>query len=156
MIRVLVILLFLSGCSNMNKTHLGTGAGAIAGYHTCTQLLDAGIALTSACTLVGGMWGSSLFYNSDYDVHTAMFVDTLNTAPGKRSHTNWGSGTSGNWGSITINRTYINNNFRCRDYESVISIEHSWPMNGISRESETGTACQLPDGRWKIVESTNS
>ena len=52
--------------------------------------------------------------------------------------------------------TYVNNNFRCRDYESVISIEHSWPMNGISRESETGTACQLPDGRWKIIESTNS
>ena len=156
MIRVLIILLFLTGCSNMNKSHIGTGAGAIAGYQTCSQLLDAGIALTSACTLVGGMWGSSLFYNSDYDIHTAMFVDTLNTAPGKRSHTNWGNGTSGNWGSITINRTYVNNNFKCRDYESVISIEHSWPMNGISRESEIGTACQLPDGRWQITESTNS
>ena len=105
MIRVLVILLFLSGCSGMNKSHIGTGAGAITGYQTCTQLLDAGIALTSACTLVGGMWGASLFYNSDYDVHTAMFVDTLNTAPGTRSHTNWGTGTSGNWGSITINIT---------------------------------------------------
>ena len=62
---------------------------------------------------------------------------------------------NGNWGSITINRTYVNNTFRCRDYESVISIEHSWPMNGISRESEIGTACQLPDGRWKIIESTS-
>ena len=51
--------------------------------------------------------------------------------------------------------SYVNNNFRCREYESVISIEHSWPMNGISRESEKGTACQLPDGRWKIVDSSS-
>ena len=29
-------------------------------------------------------------------------------------------------------------------------------MSGISRESEIGTACQLPDGRWQIIESTNS
>ena len=29
-------------------------------------------------------------------------------------------------------------------------------MNGLTRESETGTACQLPDGRWKIIESTNT
>ena len=77
------------------------------------------------------------------NTHTAVFVDTLNTAPGKR-YTNWGnSGANGNWGSITINRTYVNNNFRCRDYESVISIEHSWPMNGISRESETGTGLSI-------------
>ena len=150
MIRVLVILLFLTGCSNMNKSHLGTAVGATAGYSTCAQLLDAGIALTSACTLVGGMWGANLFYNSDYDVHTAMFVDTLNTAPGKRSHTNWGNGTSGNWGSITINRTYLVGNKKCREYESVISITTGWPLNGVHRENEFGTACQMPDGRWVL------
>ena len=150
--KILLILLttLTIGCSSMNKSHIGTGAGAYAGYQTCTQLLDAGIALTSACTLVGGMWGASLFYNSDYDVHTAMFVDTLNTAPGKRSHTNWGNGTSGNWGSITINRTYLSGGKKCRAYESVISITSKWPMNGVHRENEFGTACQMPDGRWVI------
>ena len=150
MIRVLVILLFLSGCSSMNKSHIGTAAGGVAGYKTCTALLDAGVALTSACTVVGAMWGSNLFYNSDYDVHTAMFVDTLNTAPGKRSHTNWGNGTSGNWGSITINRTYVTGGKRCRAYESVISITSTWPMSGVHRENEFGTACQMPDGRWVL------
>jgi len=128
MIRVLVLLILLTGCSQKQvATHMGTGVGAVTG-----------------------------FYQNDINTHTAVFVDTLNTAPGKRSHTNWGNSANGNWGSITINRTYINNNFKCRDYESVISIEHSWPMSGISRESETGIACQLPDGRWKITESTNS
>ena len=157
MIRVILILFLLTGCSqNQVKTHIGTAAGAVTGFATCQQLLNAGIELTAACTLVGGMIGSNMFYSNDMNIHTAVFVDTLNTAPGKRSHTNWGNAANGNWGSITINRTYVNNVFKCRDYESVISSEHSWPMSGISRESEIGTACQLPDGRWQIIESTNS
>ena len=150
MIRVLVILLFLTGCSNMNKSHLGVGVGATAGYTTCAQLLDAGIALTSACTLAGGLWGANLFYHSDFDTHTAVFVDTLNTAPGHRSHTNWGNGVSGNWGSITINRTYVTEGQKCKEYESVISITTRWPLSGVHRENEFGTACQMPDGRWVL------
>ena len=157
--RYLLILLtlFTIGCSqNQVKTHMGAGVGAVSGFTTCRALLNSGYELTAACTVLGAWLGSSLFYKNDLNTHTAMFVDTLNTAPGKRSHTNWGNATNGNWGSITINRTYINNNFKCRDYESVISIEHSWPMNGISRGSEQGIACQLPDGRWRITESTSS
>ena len=92
MIRVLIILFLLTGCTqNQVKTHLGTGAGAITGFHTCHSLLNAGIELTAACTLVGGMFGSSLFYSNDYNIHTAVFVDTLNTSPGKISNTNWGN-----------------------------------------------------------------
>ena len=103
MIRVLLILFLLTGCSQQQvKSHIGTGAGAISGYYTCQGLLNAGIELTAACTLVGGMLGSSLFYKNDMNVHTAVFVDTLNTAPGKRSHTNWGNSATGNWGSVTI------------------------------------------------------
>ena len=156
MIRILLILFLLTGCSQQQvRTHIGTGAGAVTGFMTCRELLQTNYHLTAACTVIGAMFGSSLFYSNDMNIHTAVFVDTLNTAPGKRSHTNWGNASNGNWGSVTINRTYENNNFRCREYESVISIEHSWPMNGISRESEKGTACQLPDGRWKIVDSSS-
>ena len=156
--RYLLILLtlFTVSCSQKQvTTHMGTGAGAATGFMTCRELLQTNYHLTAACTVIGAMFGSSLFYSNDMNIHTAVFVDTLNTAPGKRSHTNWGNASNGNWGSVTINRTYVNNNFRCREYESVISIEHSWPMNGISRESEKGTACQLPDGRWKIVDSSS-
>ena len=154
MIRVLLILFLLTGCSQQHvKSHIGVGAGAISGYYTCQGLLNAGIELTAACTLVGGMLGSSLFYKNDMNVHTAVFVDTLNTAPGKRSHTNWGNSATGNWCSVTIERTYVNNMKKCRDYTSVISIKHQWPMSGIKRESEWGVACQLPDGRWIIEDA---
>ena len=40
----------ISCTQNQVKTHLGTGAGAITGFHTCHGLLNAGIELTAACT----------------------------------------------------------------------------------------------------------
>ena len=150
-ILIILLLLSLTNCaSQKTKTHMSTGIGAVAGYGTCRAMLDTGIALTAACTLAGAMFGSSMFFNDDMNIHNAVFVDTLNTAPGKRSHTTWGSNTSGNWGSITVNRTYLVKGTKCSDYESVISIERSWPMYGITRESEFGVACQTPDGRWYI------
>ena len=93
---------------------------------------------------------SSLFFNDDMNIHKAVFVDTLNTSPGKRSHVSWGSNTSGNWGSITVNRTYLVKGVKCSEYESVISIDRQWPLYGVQRENEFGVACQMPDGRWYI------
>ena len=155
MIRVLIILFLLTGCTqNQVKTHMGTGAGALTGFTTCRALLNSGLELTAACTLVGGMLGSSFFYQNDLNVHTAVFVDTLNTAPGKISNTSWGNSATGNWGSVKINRTYLVNGKKCREYDSVISIKNSWPMQGIKRNSEWGVACQMPDGRWIIEETT--
>ena len=150
-ISIILLLLLLTNCaSQKTKTHMSTGVGAIAGYGTCRAMLDSGIALTAACTLVGAMFGSSMFFNDDMNIHNAVFVDTLNTAPGKRSHTSWGSNTSGNWGSITINRSYLVKGVKCTEYESVISISRTWPLYGTQRESEYGIACQTPDGRWYI------
>ena len=155
MISLVSILLISTGCAQKQvSTHLGTGVGAVTGYTACRTLLDTNMALTAACTVVGAMWGSTLFYKNDMNTHTAVFVDTLNTAPGKRSHTNWGNSSNGNWGSVTINRSYVLNHIKCTDYESVIAITRTWPLSGIMRESEHGTACQMPDGRWEIRETT--
>ena len=154
LIIILTSIMMISCTQNQVKTHLGTGAGAVSGFTTCRALLNSGYELTAACTLVGAWLGSSMFYNNDMNIHTAVFVDTLNTSPGKISHTNWGNSATGNWGSVTINRSYLVRGIKCTDYESVISISRSWPMSGVTRESEFGTACQLPDGRWQIVETT--
>ena len=149
-ILLILLLLSLTNCSTTTKTHMSSVIGASAGYGTCHTMLNTGVALTAACTVVGAWIGASLFYNDDMNIHKAVFVDTLNTAPGKRSHTTWGSQTTGNWGSITVNRTYLVKGVKCSDYESVISIERSWPMYSIQRENEFGVACQMPDGRWYI------
>jgi len=148
---IIVLVFLLAGCSqNQVKTHIGTGAGAISGFTTCRALLNTNIQLTAACTLAGAWLGSSLFYHNDYNIHTAVFVDTLNTSPGKISNTNWGNSSTGSWGTVKINRTYLVGMKKCKDYESKISINQQWPLSGIKRETEHGTACQMPDGRWFI------
>ena len=148
---IIVLVFLLAGCSqNQVKTHLGSGAGAISGFTTCRALLNSGYELTAACTLFGAWLGAGMFYNNDMNIHTAVFVDTLNTSPGKVSNANWGNSATGNSGSVKINRTYLVGMKKCKDYESSIDITHSWPMSGITRETEHGTACQMPDGRWII------
>tara|TARA_Y100000739_G_C20371886_1_gene357123 strand:- start:45 stop:614 length:570 start_codon:yes stop_codon:yes gene_type:complete len=154
-ICIVSILLISTGCSQTNvRSHIGTVAGGVSGFTTCRALLDTNVALTAACTLIGAQLGANMMYKNDMNIHNAVFIDTLNTAPGKRSHTNWGNSRTGNWGSVTINRSYVSNNQKCTEYTSVISIENSWPMNSIKRESEWGVACQHPDGRWEIVDTT--
>ena len=150
--KILLIMSFvlLTNCSTATKSHMSSVIGATAGYGVCHSMLNAGIGLTAACTVAGAWVGSSLFYNDDMNIHKAVFVDTLNTSPGKRSHVTWGSQTTGNWGSITINRTYLVKGVKCSEYESVISIDRQWPLYGIQRENEFGVACQMPDGRWYI------
>ena len=152
---IIVLVFLLGGCTqNQVKTHMGTGVGAVTGFTTCRGLLSSGYELTAACTLLGAWLGAGMFYHSDYDIHTALFVDTLNTSPGKISNTNWGNSSTGNWGSIKINRTYLVGMKKCKDYESKISITQTWPMSGIKRETEHGRACQMPDGRWIIEDNT--
>ena len=142
MIRILLILFLLTGCSQQQvRTHIGTGAGVVTGFMTCHELLQANIELTAACTLVGGMLGSSMFYKNDMNVHTAVFVDTLNTTFDKISHTNWGNVTTGNWGSVTINRTYLTGGKKCREYESVISIKHQWTDEWYQKRKRVGCYC---------------
>ena len=150
--KILLIMSFvlLTNCSTATKSHMSSVIGATAGYGVCHSMLNAGVGLTAACTVVGAWTGASLFFNDDMNIHKAVFVDTLNTSPGKRSHVTWGSHTTGNWGSITVNRTYLVKGVKCSEYESVVSIDRQWPLYGIQRENEFGVACQMPDGRWYI------
>ena len=46
--------------------------GATAGYGTCHHMLNTGVGLTAACTVVGAMIGSSLFFNDDMNIHLSL------------------------------------------------------------------------------------
>ena len=154
-ICIVSILLISTGCSQTNvRSHIGTVAGGVSGFTTCRALLATNVALTAACTLIGAQLGADMMYKNDMNIHNAVFIDTLNTAPGKRSHTNWGNSRTGNWGTVVVNRSYLVKGIKCTDYESVVSISQTWPLSGIKRESEFGTACKMPDGRWQIQETT--
>ena len=89
-------------------------------------------------------------YNSDKDVHNAVFVDHLNTSPNGSSYTNWYNSKTGNSGIIHITKSLFTRPLlKCKEYDHTIDITNMavicWYVN---REVVFGTACQMPDGQW--------
>ena len=71
---LIILLLSLTNCSTTTKSHMSSVVGATAGYGTCHHMLNSGIALTAACTVVGSWLGASAFFNDDMNIHKAVFV----------------------------------------------------------------------------------
>ena len=143
-------LVFLTNCSSINRTHIGAGAGAGSAVAGCVSLGVSDPYVTGACAIVGAFAGANVMYQSDYDVHNAVFVDHLNTSPGN-SYTNWYNSKTGNSGIIKVTSSYVQGPLKCKDYDATVDITSSWPLigiGGVKREVIFGTACQMPDGQW--------
>ncbi len=149
---MIIMVLTLTNCSStVNRTHLGAISGG-----TSTTALCAGSGITDpyvigACAMTGAFIGAELLYNSDKDVHNAVFVDHLNTSGNGSSYTNWYNSKTGNSGIIHITKSYTQGPLKCKEYDHTIDITNSWPLigvGGVNREVVFGTACQLPDGQW--------
>ena len=155
-ILVLLASLLLTNCA-MNRSNVGAGLGATTTTGACVSMgVDNPYAIAS-CAVVGAFKGADLMYNSDYDVHNAVFVDHLNTSPNGSSYTNWFNSKTGNSGIIKTYRTYIKGPIKCKDYDATVDITSQWPLvgiGGVNRSMIFGTACQLPDGQW-IEDPTN-
>ena len=144
-------LVFLTNCSSLNRSHMGAVSGGATGVTACITAGASDPYVTGACAITGAFAGAELMYNSDYDVHNAVFVDHLNTSDTGSSYTNWYNKKTGNSGIIHVTRSYLEGPFKCKDYDATIDITNSWPLvgiGGVNREVVFGTACQLPDGRW--------
>ena len=145
-------LVFLTNCSSINRTHIGAGAGAGSGVAACVAMGASDPYVTGTCALVGAFAGAEIMYNSDYDVHNAVFVDHLNTAPEYgQSYTNWYNKKTGNSGIIKLTKSYMVGPFKCKEYDATVDITSRWPLvgvGGVKREVVFGTACQTPDGQW--------
>ena len=141
---------FLTNCS-LNRSHLGAFSGGATGVTACVTAGASDPYVTGACAITGAFAGAELMYNSDYDVHNAVFVDHLNTSGNGSSYTNWYNKKTGNSGIIHITKSHMVGPFKCKDYDATIDITNSWPLigiGGVNREVVFGTACQLPDGQW--------
>ena len=141
----------LSACSSMNRSTVGGVSGGATGVAACMAMGVTDPYATGACTLIGAFAGAEIMYNSDYDVHNAVFVDHLNTSGTGSSYTNWYNSKTGNSGIIHVTRSYLEGPIKCKDYDATIDVTSSWPLvgiGGVKREVVFGTACQLPDGRW--------
>ena len=148
---IAVAVVSLSACSTINRSQIGAVSGGATGVAACVAAGASDPYVTGLCALTGGFLGAELMYNSDYDVHNAVFVDHLNTSPNGSSYTNWYNQKTGNSGIIHITSTYLEGPIKCKDYDATVDITNGWPLigvGGVKREVVFGTACQLPDGRW--------
>ena len=144
-------LVFLTNCSSLTRSHVGAGLGGTTTTAVCVENGITDPYAVAGCAVVGAFKGADLMYNSDYDVHNAVFVDHLNTSPNGSSYTNWFNSKTGNSGIIKTYSTYIKGPIKCKDYDATVDITSQWPLigiGGVHREVIFGTACQLPDGRW--------
>ena len=159
MYRIILILiagLLVTNCM-ATRSNVGATLGATTTTGACVSMgVDNPYAIAT-CAVVGAFAGAEVMYNSDYDVHNAVFVDHLNTSPNGSSYTNWFNNKTGNSGIIKVYHTYLKGPIKCKDYDATIDISNQWPLvgiGGVNREMVFGTACQLPDGRW-IEDPTN-
>ena len=142
----------LTNCSSVNRSQVGAVLGSTTTTGSCVAMGVENPYAIASCAVFGAFAGAEIMYNSDYDVHNAVFVDHLNTSPNhSQSYTNWYNGKTGNSGIIKITRSYTQGPIKCKDYDATIDITNSWPLIGVgavNREVIFGTACQLPDGQW--------
>ena len=149
---MIIMVLTLTNCSStVNRTHVGAVS---AGTSTTALCASSGVTdpyAIGACAITGAFIGAELLYNSDKDVHNAVFVDHLNTSGNGSSYTNWYNAKTGNSGIIHITKSYTQGPLKCKEYDHTIDITNSWPLigvGGVNREVVFGTACQMPDGQW--------
>ena len=144
--------MLLANCSSMNRSHVGAGLGGTTTTAVCVENGITDPYAVASCAVIGAFAGAEIMYQSDYDVHNAVFVDHLNTSPGYgQSYTNWYNSKTGNSGIIKVTRSYTQGPIKCKDYDATVDITNSWPLigvGGVKREVIFGTACQLPDGQW--------
>jgi surface antigen len=141
--------LLLTGCST-NRSQVGAVLGGGTAVASCAQFTG-DPAVLFVCTMGGSFAGAEIMYQSDYDVHNAVFVDHLNNGPAGSSYTNWYNQKTGNSGIIKTTRSYMTGPIKCKDYDATIDITNQWPLVGlgnVNRRMVFGTACQLPDGKW--------
>ena len=146
-ILILLISITLGACSNkridstnmivnnstnmekptITRSHLGAVLGGATGAMACLEMLDAGPYVVASCTILGSFAGSNLLYDSDYDLHNAVFVDHLNNGPGVASYTNWYNNKTGSSGTVKINRRsvslLINRNFSVSIFPVAIDLD---------------------------------
>ena len=162
-IALLVTVSMLTGCQqggppgagvmsggNVNKQDIGTLGGAIGGG-VIGSTMGRGAGRTAATiggALLGGLLGSSVgrsLDNADLAAYNSTSQRALeNAQPGQSMP--WKNSQTGNYGSVTPQNYYQNNNGQyCREYSQTVVV-------GGRKQDGFGKACRQPDGSWQIVQ----
>ena len=125
-------------------TLLGGAGGALLGAQVGSgsgQVLAA-VAGGLAGAFLGNQIGKSL--DKADQVYAEQATQQAQTAPIGQTIT-WNNPESGNSGTYTpVRDGYDNTGAYCREYQTTVTV-------GGKVEEAYGTACQQPDGSWKVV-----
>ena len=149
-ILLVLISILITNCT-ANRSHIGAVAGSTTTTGACVSMGVENPYMIAGCALTGAFAGAEIMYNSDYDVHNAVFVDHLNTSPKGSAYTNWYNSKTGNSGIIHTTNSYLKGPMKCKDYSATVDITNNWPLigvGGVNRNTIFGIACQMPDGKW--------
>ncbi len=139
----------LGACQSNNQGQIGgTIVGGAAGGILGSQIgggsgrTVATIAGTLLGAWVGNSVGRSLDQQSQYQAQQA-HVQALNSG----QPIQWNNPNNGNYGSVTPMRDGYNqrSGAYCREFQTQIVV-------GGQVQNAYGTACQQPDGSWRIVD----
>lgn len=145
-------MLTLGACQNMQdnpKQSAGTLLGGIGGAVAGAQFGKGTgqLAATAAGTLLGAFIGSEIGKSLDRADRQAMAQATQQAHYAPMGETiSWNNPDSGHSGTVTpVRDGRTQSGAYCREYRQTVVID------GRSEEAY-GTACQQPDGTWRIVE----
>ena len=142
----------LAGCESMQsagtKQTVGTAGGAVIGGILGSRVGGGSGQLwaTGAGALIGALVGSEIGKSLDRADrgYLASANQQAHSAPIGES-ISWNNPESGNYGTVTPTRDGRDTSGAyCREYQQTIYV-------GGQQETGYGTACQQPDGTWKIV-----
>lgn len=151
MITLLACLLTTTACADLQdigpKQGVGTLGGAAAGGLAGAQVGKGSgkLAMTALGALVGAFAGSSIGSSLDKADQLALehsTVTALNTRTIGKPIT-WRNPRTGSRGTVTTTNQTMTADGYCREYQQTVTV-------GGREEKAFGTACQQPDGSWKI------
>ncbi|HCK31979.1 MAG: hypothetical protein CMH32_05775 [Micavibrio sp.] len=148
---VTVLSVGLAGCQTTNtgpKEGVGTLGGAVLGGLAGSQIGGGSGRLwtAGAGALLGAYLGGEVGRSLDSADRMAMGQATqrAQSAPLGQEIT-WNNPDTGNSGSITpVRDGTASSGEYCREYQTEITV-------GGQKETGYGTACQQPDGSWKVI-----
>ncbi|MBT5767253.1 RT0821/Lpp0805 family surface protein [Emcibacteraceae bacterium] len=149
MSKLTLILLMSLSIISCTKEETGTLLGAIGGAVIGGEVTgDNGIGVMMGA-LAGGYAGRSIGSKLDEADQQKMYNTTqgaLETGVSGEAST-WYNPDNGNRGTVTPQPAYQSTEGQyCREYQQSVTI-------GGEPETAYGTACRMPDGTWKIINS---
>ena len=151
LLPVVALAVVLAACQNNagQKQTFGTILGGVGGAVVGAQFGSGSgrLAATAVGTLLGAYLGSEVGSSLD------RADQTLANSAEQRAHTaqvgetiNWNNPDTGHSGTVTPVRdgTDAKTGAYCREYQTTVTV-------GGETQDAFGTACQQPDGSWKIT-----